>query len=83
MEISRQSDYPDAGVKAGDTIFLLHYVGEGFWKVWHDGKVVEIDSIPRETSKPKATWWVQLKTPSGAIGWTIERRNFDNQDACG
>ena len=83
LKFAAQSDYPEAGVKAGDTIFLLHYVGEGFWKVWHDGKVVEIDSIPGEASKPKAIWWVELKTPSGAIGWTVEHRNFDNQDACG
>src|SRR6266849_1074607 len=51
-------DYPDAGVKAGDTIYLLHYVGEGFWKVWHAGKLVEIGDFPDESVKPKATSWV-------------------------
>jgi hypothetical protein len=76
-------DYPDAGVKAGDTIYILHYVGEGFWKVWHDGKVVEIDDLPSNGPKPKASWWVKLKTSSGTIGWTIERHSFENQDACG
>jgi hypothetical protein len=76
-------DYPDAGVKAGDTIYILHYVGEGFWKVWHDGKLVEIDDFPSKVPKPKATWWVRLKTVSGAVGWTVDHHNFDNQDACG
>lgn len=76
-------DYPDAGVKAGDTIYLLHYVGEGFWKVWHAGKLVEIGDFPDKSVKPKTTWWVKLKTSSGAIGWTVEHHNFDNEDACG
>lgn len=64
-------------------VYVLHYVGEGYWKVWHDGKLVEIDDFPDKVSKPKTTWWVKLKTSSGAIGWTIEHGNFENQDACG
>jgi len=76
-------DYPDAGVKAGDTIYLLHYVGEGFWKVWHAGKLVEIGDFPDKSATPKTTWWVKLKTSSGVIGWTVEHHNFENADACG
>jgi hypothetical protein len=75
--------YPDAGVKAGDIIYILHYIGEGYWKAWHDGKVIEIENFPGKGSKPKTTWWAQLKTSSGAIGWTVVHGNFDNQDACG
>jgi hypothetical protein len=83
LQIVSPHDYPDAGVKAGDTIYILHYEGEGFWKVWHDGELVEIDNLPEKSPKPKITWWVKLKTSSGTIGWTVEHRNFDNQDACG
>ena len=83
LQIVSPHDYPNAGVKAGDTIYLLHYVGEGFWKVWHNGKLVEIDDLPQKGQKPKITWWVQLKTATGIIGWSIERHNFENQDACG
>jgi len=83
LPVVAHHDYPDADVKTGDTVYVLHYVGEGYWKVWHDGKVVEIDDFPDKGSKPKTTWWVKLKTPTGAIGWTVEHGNFENQDACG
>ncbi len=73
----------DAGVKAGDTIYILHYEGEGYYKVWHDGKVVDVENFSDKAKQPKATWWVKLKTRSGAIGWTVEHGNFGNQDACG
>lgn len=82
VRVVARRDYPDAGVKAGDTVYVLHYIGEGFWKVWHDGKLVEIDFFDKG-SKPKTTWWVKLKTSSGVIGWTVEHGNFENQDACG
>jgi len=83
LQIVSPHDYPDAGVKAGDTMYLLHYVGEGFWKVWHDGKLVEIGDLPQKGLKPKTTWWVELKTTAGIVGWVIDRHNFENQDACG
>jgi len=76
-------DYPDAGVKAGDAVYILHYIGEGYWKAWHDGKLFEMDDFPDKGSKPKTTWWVKLKTSAGAIGWTVEHGDFENQDACG
>jgi hypothetical protein len=60
-------NYPDAGVKAGDTIYILHYIGEGYWKVWHDGNLVDVEDFPGTGSKPKTTWWVKLKTSSGAL----------------
>jgi len=83
LPIVVHKDYLEAGVKAGDTIYLLHYIGEGFWKVWHKGNVVEIDDLPVKGPKPKTTWWVKLKTSSGTIGWSVDRSNFENQDACG
>jgi hypothetical protein len=83
LRVVAHNDYPDAGVKAGDTIYILHYIGEGYWKVWHDGKLVEMAEFPGKGPKPKTNWWVKLKTSSGAIGWTVEHRNFDNQDSCG
>ena len=76
-------DFPDAGVNAGDTIYILHYVGEGYWKAWHNGKLFDLDDFPDKSSKPKSTWWVKVKTSAGVIGWTVEHSNFENQDACG
>ena len=83
LRVVAHKNYPDAGVKAGDTIYILHYIGEGYWKVWHDGNLVDVEDFPGKGSKPKTTWWVKLKTSSGDIGWTVEHNNFENQDACG
>ena len=82
LRVTAKDDYPDAGVKAGDTIYILHYEGEGYCKVWHDGNVVDVEDFD-EAGKQKITWWVKCKTHSGAIGWTVERGNFGNKDACG
>lgn len=83
LRVVVHKDYPEAGVKTGDTVYVLHYEGEGYWKAWHDGKIVDLEDFPGTGTKPKTTWWVRLKTSSGAIGWAVEQRNFDNEDACG
>jgi hypothetical protein len=83
LRVIAQHDYPDAGVKTGDAIYILHYEGEGYCKVWHDGNVVDVENFD-EAGKQKITWWVKLKTRSGAIGWTVEHGlSFGNKDACG
>ena len=46
-------DYPEAGIKTGDTIYVLHYEGEGYCKVWHEGKVVDLED-PSEGSKQRS-----------------------------
>ena len=83
LRVVAQHDDPDAGVKAGDTVYILHDIGEGYWKAWHDAKLYDTDDFPDKGSKPKSTWWVKLKTSAGVIGWTVEHRNFENHDACG
>ena len=81
MRAIAKHDDPQTGLKAGDVIYVLHYEGEGFWKVWHKGKLIETGDVPEKG--PRSTWWVQIKTASGAVGWAISHSNFDNQDACG
>jgi len=83
LRVTAKDDYPDAGVKAGDMIYILHYEGEGYWTAWHDGKVIQIDNFSEEARQLKATSWVKLKTRTGVIGWTVSYGNFGNQDACG
>lgn len=83
LRVVAKEDDPDAGVKAGDTFYILHYEGEGYYKVWRDGKLVDIQNFSDKVRQPKTTWWVKLKTRSGVIGWTVEHHNFGNQDACG
>jgi hypothetical protein len=84
LRVIAKHDYLDAGVKAGDTIYVLYYDGEGYCRVWHNGNVVDVADFDEERgAEPKSTWWVKLKTRSGAIGWTVSHGNFGSQDACG
>ena len=83
LRVVVRHDYPDSGVKAGDAVYVLHYEGEGYWKVWHDGKALSVADFSEEGPEPKSTWWVKLKTRSGVVGWTVSHGNFGNQDACG
>lgn len=81
-------------VKPGDILYVLHYEGEGFSKIWFRGKIYS-DEIPRigadnkpsadfqVVSKADAVWWVQVKNSRGQIGWTKQTDNFGNMDACG
>jgi hypothetical protein len=88
------TDLPDAGLKAGDVFYVLNYSGEGVWRIWHHGQVAELEVLdgskvtanPSPKSWPeavKATWWVQVRTRQGIVGWTISKGNFRDQDACG
>jgi hypothetical protein len=83
LRVVAVQDDPDAGVKRGEVIYILHYTGEGYWKVWHNGRLVEIDNFSDKGPYPQHTWCVKVKTTSGVVGWTISHGNFSNQDACG
>lgn len=70
----------------GDTLFLLTYLGEGWYRFWYKGKFFEEDGYAdgiKILSQPKAVWWVKIKNRKGQIGWTKSSNEFDNQDQCG
>jgi hypothetical protein len=82
-------------VKPGDILYVLHYEGEGFSKIWFRAKIYS-DEIPqlsgpgsqpsadfRVLSEPDSIWWVQVKNARGQIGWTKQTDHFGNMDACG
>jgi hypothetical protein len=78
----------EEGIPAGATVYLLHPVGEGYWRVWYRGKVVSIEIDYPRHPQPKYDWWAQVKTASGQTGWVHmadpeEGLVFDNVDACG
>ena len=86
--------YQEAGISKGDVFYALHYSGEGYWAVWHNGKVRQAqffgDEIKdahaepgAEIQKDRSIWWVKIKLKSGQTGWAVSSGNFDNQDACG
>ena len=79
--------------RKGDEIWIYTYLGEGEFKVWHDGgfTLALFDSgfshledgdwytIER---KPESTWWVRIQTPSGAVGFTDDPWSFGGKDGC-
>lgn len=83
LRVVAEHDHPEAGVKPGDIIYILHYEGECNWKAWRNGQIVHVANCSDEGPVPRVTWWVQLKTKAGVVGWAVSHRNFDNQDACG
>ena len=79
-------------LKAGDIIYNLHYVGEGYDLFWYHGQTYEDQTSFKKDGKtyswqvlsmPKWVWWAKIKLSDGTIGWTHELKNFSNIDACG
>jgi hypothetical protein len=75
----------DISIPAGDIFYILHYEGEGAWKVWLHGKIAyadESDISNVAMPHPKMDWWVKVKDAKGNVGWTLSDRHFLHQDAC-
>ena len=81
---------------AGDTLFLLDNVGEGFRRVWHRGSVLQTDAVsgfvPEGTgpaaeilTEPRQEWWARARAPDGRMGWLWMDRTprMEGADACG
>ena len=81
------------------TLYLLTYQGEGFTKVWFNGKVyedVDVSSFMnaacrngsercggRVVEPSRTEWWVQIRNKSGQVGWTREPDKFDGKGLLG
>ncbi len=73
-----------AKTKAGREVYMLTYLGEGFWKIWDNGAVKQSgDDALNAHARPQSTWWVRIGLPNGTVGWTKQPENFGNIDACG
>ena len=86
-------------VSPQQTLYLLTYQGEGFIKVWFDGKVYEdVDATGflgdaceganhrcsgRVVVPSRTEWWVQIRNKAGQVGWTREPDKFDGKDFLG
>jgi hypothetical protein len=85
-------------LKPGDVLYVLHYLGEGYYKFWFRGRIYE-DELPsvndrlsaaeqarqaiQPLSDPQTLWWVRVKNRRGQIGWSKQDDHFDGMDACG
>jgi hypothetical protein len=83
---------------AGDTLFLLDNVGEGYRRVWHRGSVLQTDAVSGFVPEgglpaaeilvePREEWWARARSrsPDGRAGWLWMDRapRMEGADACG
>lgn len=73
--------------RPGDTVYVLDYLGEGAYRVWHRGEVVQAEdhwwseSEIREEDpdevravqhvEPRSEWWVEIADGRGRRGWLL------------
>ena len=78
-------DYPEAGLKRGDTVLTYTYLGEGFSQVWVNGRFFETydisftkwpdgtgcgsDCAATYVDLGKKAWWAKLRMKSDATVW--------------
>jgi hypothetical protein len=77
-----ERDIPETPIKSGDMFYVLHYEGEGYWKVWFRGRITHVHQSIMDVPQPKAEWWVKIRDSHGTIGWALSHHNFEHQDAC-
>lgn len=69
----------------GDTLYVLDYMGEGFYFVWHEGEILDaadywyapdqVTDVNRahvraiQHREPVTEWWVQARNSRGQVGW--------------
>ena len=81
---------------AGDTLFVLDNVGEGFRRVWHEGSVLQTDAVSgfvpegrvpaaEVLVEPRQEWWAEVQTADGREGWLWmdNTPRMEGADACG
>jgi hypothetical protein len=77
----------------GEILWIYTYLGEGYFKIWYRGKLIEEEiGIDHDNPSPEdwgrfevvpdSNWWVKIRTPNGVQGWTNQPENFSNKDAC-
>lgn len=86
-KVLAEFDYGDIRIKAGDIICLLSYRGEGRYKVWFQGTLMDEfqhGEIPRKIiEEGQYVWWVNIKNRKGQTGWSNKPDFFDNKDLFG
>jgi hypothetical protein len=80
---------PQLSLQPGETIYTLHYEGEGSYLFWYEGKTYSDgigegdDNGPFDVvSQPEYVWWAKLKNTAGKVGWTKDIDAFAHVDRC-
>jgi hypothetical protein len=80
--------------RPGDVIWVYTRLGEGWYRVWRRGEMVdeEISVAPEHrspddwghyTRPPLSVWWVRLRLQDGPEGWTKTPEHFSGTHSCG
>ncbi len=83
--IAKQA-YQGSPIHIGNSFYLLHRQGEGFWLVWFKEKTYSVELDPGssiEGPPSDGSWWVNIRLPDRKSGWVLENGQFSNMDACG
>jgi len=72
-------------VKPGDVLYLMHYLGEGFYKTWFRGVIydLEMSTTIQVLTEPDTVWWVKVRNNRNQVGWSKQNDNFGDMDSCG
>jgi hypothetical protein len=94
MRVNKTSKFDEFTAPAGAVIHLLRSTGEGYAKVWYEGKLRNAE-VYAETvhsgnndypwdivSLPESVWWVRVRNARGQIGWLRDPSAFEGMDAC-
>jgi hypothetical protein len=82
IAVKANREIPETPINDGDTFYVLHYEGEGYWKVWFHGKTTSVHQSVIDIPHPTSEWWVKVKRSDGLVGWTLSDKHFEHQDAC-
>jgi len=81
----------DQGIHVGDTVYILHGIGEGAVALWQSGQIKKssIDFAYELFDKtihgfPGFVWWVKVRLQDGTEAWIKNPgMAFDGMDGCG
>jgi len=80
---------PQAQIAVGETVYFLHWKGEGHGAFWRHGKIIDLDVTgslralhPYDWADNRKDWWVKVKF-GDKTGWTKDAENFEGTDDCG
>jgi hypothetical protein len=86
-------------IQPNEPVFVLHYIGEGYWKLWVRGRIID-EQLPDKNggceneAREPVECAIQITDHPEAVwwaeirsgsrrGWTRELDHFGNIDACG
>lgn len=81
-ELTRYCGQAELRLHRGTEIHLYSYHGEGSWLAFYKGEPCDGIAIDEEELRmqPATEWWVKVVSSSGAVGWVLADKNFDNWD---